>query len=538
MRRPPWLADLALIVTLTAVYFVAGKLGLQVALVNASASAVWAPTGISLAALLVLGFRVWPGILAGAFLVNITTTGGVASSIGIAAGNTLEALAGAWLVIRYANGRRAFDRPRDFFKFVILAGLLSTTVSATLGVISVCLDGFARWADFRSIWLTWWLGDLGGALIVAPPLILWGSNPRPAWGRWQVLEGVLLLALVALVGEAVFAQSLIPALGRNPLSFLCIPFLVWTAFRFDQRLTATAALVLSGIATWGTLRGSGPFIRDDPNDALLLLQTFMAVTVLMSMSLAAAVSESRRSHQALAVQATELARSNADLEQFAYAASHDLKEPLRAVTSFVQLLARRYRGRLDNDADEFIQYAVEGTSRMATMVDDLLEYSRAGRHGEPFQPTECDEALTRALANLGLVIKESGAVVTSDGLPRVTGDPLQLALVFQNLIGNAIKFRGEAPPRVHVSALRERRRWQLAVRDNGIGLDPAHRERIFALFQRLHGRDRYPGSGIGLTICKKIVERHGGSIWVQSSPGMGSTFYFTLPLAERRGDRG
>jgi signal transduction histidine kinase len=451
---------------------------------------------------------------------------------------TAEALAGAWLVLRFANGRRAFDRPSDFFKYVILAGLLSTAVSATFGVTSICLGGSAQWADFRSIWLTWWLGDMGGALIVAPPLILWGSNPRPGWNRWQVLEGALLLGLIGLVGEAVFAQRLIPQLSHDPLSFVCIPFLVWTAFRFDQRLTATAALGLSGIATWGTLGGSGPFTRADPNDSLLLLQAFMAVTVLMSLSLAAAVSESRRAREALETQAAELARSNADLEQFAYAASHDLKEPLRAVTSFVQLLARRYKGRLDSDADEFIQYAVEGTSRMATMVDDLLEYSRAGRRQEPFQPTDSGESLARALANLAVVIKESRAVVTSEGLPRVTGDALELALVFQNLIGNAIKFRGEEPPKVHVSALRERGRWLFSVRDNGIGIDPAHQERIFALFQRLHGRDRYPGSGIGLTICKKIVERHGGSIWASSSPGMGSTFYFTLPLSEQRGDRG
>jgi len=538
MRRASWPADLALIVTFTAVYFVAGKLGLRLAIVNASASAVWTPTGISLAALLVLGHRVWPGILLGAFLVNITTTGGVLTSIGIAAGNTLEALAGAWLVIRFANGRRAFDRPQDFFKFVILAGILSTAVSATLGVTSVCLGGFARWADFHSIWLTWWLGDMGGALIVAPPLILWGVNPRPGWGRWQVLEGSLLLGLIGLVGASVFAQGLIPSLSSDPLSFLCIPFLVWTAFRFDQRLTATAALVLSGIATWGTLRGTGPFVRDNPNDSLLLLQAFMVVTVLMALSLAAAVAEYRRAHEALEVQAAELGRSNADLEQFAYAASHDLKEPLRAVTSFVQLLARRYKGRLDNDADEFIQYAVDGTSRMATMVEDLLEYSRAGRPGEPFQPTDCGEALARAIANLSVAIKESGAVITSDDLPVVSGDPLQFALVFQNLIGNAIKFRGEAPPRVHVSALREGRRWLFAVRDNGIGIDPEHRERIFTLFQRLHGRDRYPGSGIGLAICKKIVERHGGTIRVSSSPGKGSTFYFALPFAEQGTDRG
>jgi len=533
MRRPPWLADLALNLILTAIYFEAGKFGLRLAFVNASATAVWAPTGIALASLLLLGRRVWPGIFLGAFLVNLTTTSDVASSIGIAVGNTLEALTGAWLVLRFANGRRVFNRPRDFFKFVILAGVLSTAISATFGVISVCLGGFARWADARSIGLTWWLGDMGGALIVAPPLILWGSNPRLVWRRWQVLEGTILLGLVGLVGEAVFAQPLIPALSRDPLSFLCIPFLVWTAFRFDQRLTAVAALLLSGIATWGTLHGFGPFIRENPNDSLLLLQAFMAVTVLMSMSLAAAVSEVRRAHAALELQAAELARSNADLEQFAYVASHDLKEPLCSVTSFVQLLARRYKGRLDDDADEFIQYAVEGASRMAMMVDDLLEYARAGRRKEPYQPTDCGEVLARSLANLALVIKESGAVVTFDGLPVVSGDPGQLALVFQNLIGNAIRFRGDSPPRVHVTALRERRRWLFSVRDNGIGIAPEHRERIFVLFQRLHGREKYPGSGIGLSTCKNIVERHGGRIEAKpNSPAPGITISFTMPAAD------
>ncbi len=174
---------------------------------------------------------------------------------------------------------------------------------------------------------------------------------------------------------------------------------------------------------------------------------------------------------------------------------------------------------------------------MAMMVDDLLEYARAGRRKEPYQPTDCGEALARSLASLALVVKESAAVVTSDRLPVVSGDPVQLALVFQNLIGNAIRFRGEAPPKVHVSALRERNRWLLSVRDNGIGIAPEHRERIFVLFQRLHGRDRYPGSGIGLTLCKKIIERHGGSIWVGPTTGQGSTIHFTLPLADQRDDR-
>ncbi len=241
------------------------------------------------------------------------------------------------------------------------------------------------------------------------------------------------------------------------------------------------------------------------------------------------ITERKRQEEEAKKSAEELARSNAELEQFAYVASHDLQEPLRAVASCVQLLKKRYEGKLDARADEFIAHAVDGTKRMQALISDLLDYSRIGTHTHPFEPANCAMVLDDALANLAVALHESGAVVEHDPLPTVLADASQLAQVFQNLIGNAIKFRGERRPEIRVIARREAGGWLFGVSDNGIGIEPQYFERIFRVFQRLHTRGRYPGTGIGLAICKKIVERHGGRIWIESQPAQGATFYFTLP---------
>jgi light-regulated signal transduction histidine kinase (bacteriophytochrome) len=227
----------------------------------------------------------------------------------------------------------------------------------------------------------------------------------------------------------------------------------------------------------------------------------------------------------------ELARSNAALEQFAYVASHDLQEPLRMISSYTQLLEQRYQDQLDDRAKKYIFYAVDGASRMQRLITDLLAYSRVGSRAEPPAPTEAQSALAEALRNLAAAIAETHARVTTDDLPTVLAERTQLVQVFQNLIGNAIKFRGSEPPRVHVSATRAEGLWTFRVRDNGIGIEPRFFERIFVIFQRLHGREEYPGTGIGLALCRKIVERHGGTIRVESEPGEGSAFYFSVPAA-------
>ncbi len=242
------------------------------------------------------------------------------------------------------------------------------------------------------------------------------------------------------------------------------------------------------------------------------------------------ISVRKESEKRLVKALVELKRSNEELQQFAYVSSHDLQEPLRMVASFTQLLSKRYKGRLDSDADEFIAFAVDGCNRMQTLIQDLLAYSRAGATDKLLRETSSEVALNDALANLRETIQENDAVVTHGVLPAITSDGTQLTQVFQNLVSNALKYRSAEVPRVHVSAEKDgRNEWIFSVQDNGIGIDPQYFERIFVIFQRLHGREEFKGTGIGLAICKKIVERLGGSIWIQSQLGMGSTFSFALP---------
>jgi diguanylate cyclase (GGDEF)-like protein len=299
MRALRRLRSLGVLIALAAVYFAAGKLGLRMAFENPSASPVWPPAGLALAALLVLGSRVWPAIFIGAFLVNVTTAGSVATSACIAAGNTLEGMLGAHLVERFARGRNAFQRPRDVFRFAVLAAVMSTAVSATCGVTSLALGGFAPWATYGSIWLTWWLGDAAADLVVAPCAVLWSVRPRVRWRRGRAFEAGILLLSLGLVATIVFGGRFPSEVKDYPLEFLCLPFLVWAAFRFGQREVATAVVLLSGMAIWGTLRGFGPFVRATQNESLLLLQAFMAVTAVTSLALAAVVWERRAAEKRL-----------------------------------------------------------------------------------------------------------------------------------------------------------------------------------------------------------------------------------------------
>ena len=289
--------NLAIVAVLAVVYFGTAKLGLRFAFVNPSATALWAPTGIALAAFLIFGFRVWPGAFLGAFFANLTTAGSVLTSISIATGNTLEGVAGCYLVCRFARGPQAFERAQDIFKFAFLAGMVSTTISATVAVTSLSLGGFAEWQDYGPIWRTWWLGDGVGAVLVTPLVLLWRENPRLNWPREQIVElALLFLGLFFTVG-IVFGGRFHSEVKNYPLEYLCIPFLIWAAFRFGRRKAATATCVLAGIAIWGTLQGFGPFSRETLNTSLLLVQSFVGVVAVTSLALAAEVSERKRADE-------------------------------------------------------------------------------------------------------------------------------------------------------------------------------------------------------------------------------------------------
>ncbi|OLC74384.1 MAG: hypothetical protein AUH78_11310 [Gemmatimonadetes bacterium 13_1_40CM_4_69_8] len=380
---------------LCAVYFVAGKIGLRLAFVNPSATAVWAPTGIALAAFLIFGLRVWPAILVGAFLVNWTTAGNVATSIGLGVGNMVEGLVGAYLVNRYANGRLAFDRARDIFALVGLAAVGSTTISATVGVTTLSLAGFAEWAHFGPIWSTWWLGDVVGAIVVTPVVLLWSERLAMGWSRRWRLEAAALLISLSLVTLTVFS-GVIPYTNRNyPLEFLCIPFFAWAAFRFGQRAAATAVLLMSVIAIWGTLHGFGPFVRPTPNESLLLLQAYIAVTAVMTLVLAAVVSE----RKAVEAQLRHLAVSDpltglANYRQLVHVLEQEIQRSGRTGRPFAVLFLDVDRLKKINDRHGHLV----GSRALCRLADVLRASSRVIDTGARFGGDE-----------FALILPETGA---------------------------------------------------------------------------------------------------------------------------------
>jgi len=297
MTRPKFSKDLLIGAAICAVYIVAAKLSLRLASIHPSATPVWPPTGIAIVTLLALGSRFWPSILIGSFVVNITTVGTALTSLGIATGNTLEAVIAAYLVNRFANGRHAFERTWDILRFGLYAGVLSTMVAATFGVLSLSLGGFADWNQYWLIWRTWWLGDGAGALVFTPLLLLWAENPKPKWTERQWLEAAVLLSMLLLTAGAVFGPLFHALMRNDPWTFLCTPFFVWAAFRFSQRESSAAIFVFACIAVVGTKMGYGPFARPSPNDSLVLLQAFLGINVVMTLTFAAEVSERRRQEE-------------------------------------------------------------------------------------------------------------------------------------------------------------------------------------------------------------------------------------------------
>jgi signal transduction histidine kinase len=377
-------------------------------------------------------------------------------------------------------------------------------------------------------------GPSGAGLEGTPPLI----DHAPTWSMVRKIA----LALTLIIGSGLAAMLVVSGIADHPA----------TAWRVMlARLLIAIFLVVSVGAGWLIVRhvnraveeirkgtrmiagGNLEYRLDEHGqDGLGLLARDFNLMAAHLETNTVSKEELKEVLDALSKRTEELTRSNIELDRFASVVSHDLQEPLRMITAYVHLLQTQYAGKLDKDADEFIGFAVDGAKRMQTLINDLLAYSRLGTRGKEFAAVDCNMVLMRTLLNLKTSMDEGGARLTHDQLPTVVGDELQLGQLFQNLIGNAIKYHGPSPPEIHVGCERDGPVWRFAIRDNGIGIDPEYAERIFVIFQRLHTRQEYPGTGIGLAICKKIVERHRGKIWVESVPGKGSTFYFTLPAVQ------
>ena len=483
---------------LAALYFLAGKLGLHFAFVHASASAVWPPTGIALAAVLLFGRRTWPAIFVGAFFVNLTTSGSIVSSLGIAGGNTLEATVGASLVARYAGGVRAFERSQDFLRFVLFGGLLGTVISATVGATVLTVTGEAVRSAFAAIWLTWWFGDMAGALIVTPVLVLWIARIDFAALRAKPFEALLLLLVVVATGALVFAHA---ELSRHQLAFLCIPPLIWTAFRFGQREVATAVALLSAIATWATVGGVGPFATGDENESLLLLQAFMVTISVLTMPVAALVWERKAIERErwLLLERERIARAEAERtshakDEFLAMLSHELRNPLAAIGNAAQLLSSPAAPpAAAKRAGEIVQ---RQTRHLSRLIDDLLDVARV---------SSGKFLLAQEKLNLGDIVE--GCVALARGAGRldqheiildvapawVLGDSARLTQVVDNLVTNAIKYTPSGG-RIEIRTWSEPDGVVLRVRDDGVGIAP---ELLPCVFELVHAGSTYAGPRTG-----------------------------------------
>ncbi|HET9224373.1 MAG TPA: MASE1 domain-containing protein, partial [Roseiflexaceae bacterium] len=550
-----WLSHLAIGASLTLIYVAAGTLGLRLAFVNASATAVWPPTGIALAAFVVLGYRVWPAILLGAFLVNVLTSGVVATSTAIAVGNTLEGLVAAYLVNRFAHGRQVFERARDVFVYVLLACIFSTTVSATVGVTSLALSGLATWATYGPIWLTWWLGDAVGAIVVAPVLMLWAFNPRVRWSRRHAVEALLLCLSAVLVALIVFSGFFRLGTQHYPLEFLMLPIVVWAAFWFGQRGAATLALGLSGIAIWGTLTGFGPFAREGPAEALMLLQAFMGVIAITGLVLAAVIAERqrveaalRRSRNDFEVQVeqrtAELRTANAELaqaarlkDQFLANMSHELRTPLTSILGLTEILREGIYGDLNGKQAEALGTISECGHHLLEMIDDILDLGKieAGKLELYLEPVELAAIAETSVRLLSQSAEQKGVRVVASfdhTIQQLYADARSVKQILVNLLTNAVKFTPSGG-QVGLDIVGDTAQGivSCSVWDTGIGIAEDDLARIFQPFVQVDGRltREYSGAGLGLAMVARMVDLHGGSIAVTSRVGHGSRFTVALP---------
>ena len=523
------------LLTLAFAYIVAARGGLKLDAIAGFATLVWAPTGIAIAALLLFGYRLWPAIFAGAFVANLWTGAPLLAAIGIASGNTLEALAGVALLRRIPGFRVQLDRLEDVARLIVLAAVLCTTISASLGVASLFAAGTIALQQIAATWRAWWLGDLVGALVVAPLLLVWlSARPlRPPAPR--VVEALVLFGALLCADLYIFLSHPLGGSASIEQTYLVFPALIFAALRFGQRGAVTGVFLTTAIAVWGTVSGNGPFARPVLSQGLFGLQTFMAVATATFLLFGASVAERQRTEDWLR-RAREMAeQANRAKSDFLAVMSHELRTPLNAISGYAELLEMELAGPVNRKQREYLTRIQDSQSHLNSLLQDVLGFTRleTGRLALSIQPVIAYDAIvaleSAVQAELGKKRLSFHREVHDQSLVA-RADPDKLRQVLLNLVANGVKFTPEGG-RITIGATRERDQVRFWVADTGIGIAPDQLENVFEpFFQVERGPTRrYSGMGLGLSIARDLARAMNGEVWIESAVGTGCTAWLTLP---------
>lgn len=561
----------ARLVAIAIAYYVAGRFGQSLSFTATQITALWPPTGISVAALILWGYRVWPGIFLGALVTNALSNHALIVSAVISVGNVLGPV-----ITRFGLGRVGFNKTfastRDVFSLIVF-GVLGMVVTASNGVAMLGFNGNIPWSQYGTVWKTWWFGDVMGVIVFAPLILGWAARPQLYWSRSRLVElygsfaGLVLVSMIALAGE--FFESATP----YQLQYAVFPFIIWVSLRFEIREITTAILLLTGFAVWGATHDRGPFMSGNLDQRLILLQMFIAIASVTGYILSGISGERTRARAALqhardelevrVQQRTEelaetnamLAQRNEEVEAFVYIVSHDLRVPLVNLQGFSKELERscrdlesvlqttpfpesteKIRAIIKDDIADALRYISASTVKFQRLIDALLLLSRTGKQELRYETIDVRGIVDTTILSLRQSIDHSSAEVVVDPLPPVVGDVTAIGQVFANLIANALKYlKPGRPGRIRITGESRGGDVHYQVNDNGAGIPASSQRRLFQVFQRFHP-ELAPGEGMGLAIVKRIVERHGGKVWAESQEGVGTNFHVTLPasIAKRK----
>ena len=537
-------------------YFVLAKSGLALALIHPSASSVWPPTGFALAAIVLWGYRTWPAIFLAAIIANATAAGSIGTAISIATGNSLEALVGAALINVWSNGRDTFSTPNTVAKFAAICLVFATPISATVGITSLAIAGYAEWANFANIWLTWWLGDMIGALVVTPVVVLCALSDARAFRRSELTETAAVIFLAVAVGFIAFNPLFKQSQHPDALGFLAVLPLLWAALRCGPRDTAVASFILAGFSIWGTFSGAGPFAAASLNDLLLFVLVFLVTVSVPSLALSADVAMRKTIEENLhrtnteldrrvEMRSAELAAANQALRdesqhksQFLANMSHELRTPLNSIIGLTDMMVSNAARFGTEKALEPLRRVLSAGRHLLALINDILDLSKieAGRmelNLASFLLAPVIAEVVKTIEPLAAKNSNKVAVHCAADMGTMHADQMRMRQALLNLMSNANKFteKGTITIAAHHGQENGRDWITLAVADTGIGMTQEQMGKLFQEFSQASSTtaSKYGGTGLGLVISRRFCQMMGGDITVQSEPGHGSTFTIRLP---------